>query len=333
MTDAAQTAFDQAPGISEIFNSGKANGGLHWSTYKAVVRRDGKYHSRTGAINFNARLIQPFVEHIDPNWADNFVHSVGRRQDEAKQDCKKLASCFELEFQQIMHVRKSSARKQRLFRSALRSFRDAVIALLNDVSGTISVGQKKINRKPEKLLQKMMIAIYDACSQETGKGCLHKMQGHIRGFIAARDMKAFQQIALRMEKDVEQLFGKTRKEVENRLFDLCTSFRRSVGILADLVNSDFTALPLDAQQTIQRLLKEANGTFPIEAEAEERAKALELEDCDEIHRHIRSEEDADDEPGMFIPRVRSKFRSSPDEGSDRQTFKAENETDIEEYSD
>lgn len=52
-----QDAINAAPGTAQKWGQHKADGGLPWATYKAIVRRDGAYQSPTaGSRDFNSEL-------------------------------------------------------------------------------------------------------------------------------------------------------------------------------------------------------------------------------------------------------------------------------------
>lgn len=55
--DLIREAIEAAPNTASTWGAHRNDGGLYWATYKAVVRRDGVYHSTSaGHRDFNSEL-------------------------------------------------------------------------------------------------------------------------------------------------------------------------------------------------------------------------------------------------------------------------------------
>jgi hypothetical protein len=55
----------------------RSQGGLYWSTYKAVVQRDGCFADGSGSNNFNEQLTEPIIKYIASPWEKVFSRRLG----------------------------------------------------------------------------------------------------------------------------------------------------------------------------------------------------------------------------------------------------------------
>ena len=59
---------------------------IRWNTYCAALRREGEWKTH----NFNADLVRPFTEHVQPDWSGFFDH-YSSHTEQFKKDLKKRA--------------------------------------------------------------------------------------------------------------------------------------------------------------------------------------------------------------------------------------------------
>lgn len=188
---AVENAVAEANTISQhwgapVNRDNRALGGLCWSSYKAVCRRDGVYTNASGPHEWNTQLSAPMMKVLSPGWEKMF----SRRTPVVMANFVKLANGLIKTFHQDTDSR---ACKIGLGLAGLHGLKQQLSVhenILKDVSREaaefVNNTQKEINREFVPSIQEAMTVAYQQCVAEHGPGsyvsvahdAIHKQYHH-----------------------------------------------------------------------------------------------------------------------------------------------------------
>lgn len=168
--DVIAEAVTAAPGTARRWGAHTAEGGLFWATYKAVVRRDGTYHSSTaGFKDFNADLVEPISKRLATGWERTFQNRLPKVFESYTKDSSKILHYFhgmveERANQNGVGLASIALLKNTIYtyEQQFSDFRSVLINAMNEL-------QRNANRDFTPTVVASMHTVYDICSEERGK--------------------------------------------------------------------------------------------------------------------------------------------------------------------
>lgn len=219
--DAVETAFKWGAPVNR---EDRPKGGLHWSTYKAICRRNGIYTNGQGPHEWNAQLAEPMMKILASGWEKTFARRLpmvmatfGRK---AASQLKKFHSDIESRARKIG----SSIAGLSMLQHQISTYESILKDLSNSAKDTINTKQKDINREFVPVIERAMIMAYEQCVNESGTGSFARMKAHMNSHVAHERYTMFQESADNvkdcldtMVKDVGNFMGDKTDEVFNQM--------------------------------------------------------------------------------------------------------------------
>ncbi|KAF2031640.1 hypothetical protein EK21DRAFT_62781 [Setomelanomma holmii] len=178
--DLIEEAINSAPVTAQNWGAHRADGGLAWATYKAIVRRDGSYHSSSaGRRDFNADLVDPIAKKLATSWERAFQNRLPKAFDAFVKASGRLLHNFHQAVEE--RARQNGVRLASL--SALKTqiyTYEQLFADLNQVLVTLMTEQQReANRDFTPTIANIMHTVYDMCTTESGQGSFKRMKEHM----------------------------------------------------------------------------------------------------------------------------------------------------------
>ena len=154
--------------------------GLYWSTYQAVVRRDGVYNSASaGAVDFNAELLEPMEKEFSTDWQAVLDSTIQKLLTDAEKTilglCNNASQSLAARFRECGM---DAARLGTMVNTANRSTVTALKASFQQMGTTAVEAQRDLSRTLLPAVQQSMKNAYDsALMVERGAGVFNRMKG------------------------------------------------------------------------------------------------------------------------------------------------------------
>lgn len=205
----------------------KDQGGLHYMTYKAVVRRGGQYQSPTAGLrNFNADLMNPILRKLATGWERAFQN----RLPKAFEVYTKNSGTVLLKFHQMIEERAHSNGVGLASLALLRSSIDTYERMFQEFGAELLAAmielQKDANREFIPPIAAAMATAYHLCADERGGGSYMRMKGHMTGHV---------------EQERHAMFARATQTVEGHLNQMCRSLEEKMANKADEIFASMRA--------------------------------------------------------------------------------------------
>ncbi|KAI0583441.1 Dynamin-N domain-containing protein [Pyrenophora tritici-repentis] len=195
----------------------KDQGGLPWSTYKAVVRRDGVYRSMSaGHRDFNSDLVDPILKRLATPWERTFQSHLPGKIETHIENSAKLLHKFHEAIQERgndsgMSLAKISILKGQLthYEQFLRDFGMDLINQMNEL-------QREANRDFTPCVAMAMHDAYEYCAMEHGKGSYKRMKDHMEDHVKQESPGMFDEATSKVEKHMDDMCTKLREAMEEK---------------------------------------------------------------------------------------------------------------------
>ncbi|EDU46400.1 conserved hypothetical protein [Pyrenophora tritici-repentis Pt-1C-BFP] len=195
----------------------KDQGGLPWSTYKAVVRRDGVYRSMSaGHRDFNSDLVDPILKRLATPWERTFQSHLPGKIETHIENSAKLLHKFHEAIQERgndsgMSLAKISILKGQLthYEQFLRDFGMDLINQMNEL-------QREANRDFTPCVAMAMHDAYEYCAMEHGKGSYKRMKDHMEDHVKQESPGMFDEATSKVEKHLDDMCTKLREAMEEK---------------------------------------------------------------------------------------------------------------------
>ncbi|THZ13554.1 hypothetical protein D6C91_07788 [Aureobasidium pullulans] len=211
---AINAASNTALPTSQGWGAHKSQGGLPWSTYKAVVRRQGVWTGSLGLSDFNAQLTEPVYKILGNGWEKAFH----RRLPQILKACSKgFANDLRAFHTTIEKHSFSHGGNPRLglLAQQLTNYEAVFSDLANRMVDLINERQRDINREFTPNVCNSMLTIYNTCAAEVGPGQFNRMKAYMNNHVTAQKDIMFQ----RATEVVRNMITDLIKEVEDNMED------------------------------------------------------------------------------------------------------------------
>ncbi|OIW33218.1 hypothetical protein CONLIGDRAFT_695670 [Coniochaeta ligniaria NRRL 30616] len=228
LTRGVKTAKDATEEVVAGWFKKKNEGGMAYMTFAAVCRRRGRFDKATGSIDLNEDLVKALKKAVARRWKKVFDEKVPSALDVFGQTTSAHLKDFRTGVLNRTQLRRSA--------NALRALSDLIIGYEQALGDTetrkafIAEAQKDANRTMTPAISETMGPTYDACLQETGKGCYKRMKALVGAYI---------------KDDQDQMFDLAADAVRDGLRTMFTE-------LAEKKNHEYIAQALD---TIEKMYK------------------------------------------------------------------------------
>ncbi|OTA34386.1 hypothetical protein BTJ68_04823 [Hortaea werneckii EXF-2000] len=212
---AVDSAEANALSTADGWGAHRNDGGLHFMTYRATVRRYGVYQGAAGLRDFNQELIQPVYKQLASAWEKAFQ----RRLPHILQSFTKAGSAMLMKFHTAVadrcrHQGQSIARIGML-KTQLGAY-DAIIKdMANNMIRQINDGQRDINREFTPVISQAMSPAYDVTAAESGPGCYMRMKNAMHNHVVNYRRVMFDNATKQVQKSIMGLCEKVREQMLN----------------------------------------------------------------------------------------------------------------------
>ncbi|KAI7342216.1 hypothetical protein KC354_g16519 [Hortaea werneckii] len=212
---AVDSAEANALGIADGWGAHRNDGGLHFMTYRATVRRSGVYQGAAGLRDFNQELIQPVYKQLASAWEKAFQ----RRLPHILQSFTKAGSAMLKKFHTAVADRcrqqGQSIARIGMLKTQLGAY-DAIIKdMANNMIRQINDGQRDINREFTPVISQAMSPAYDVTSAESGPGCYMRMKNAMHHHVDNNRRVMFNNATKQVQKSIMGLCEKVREQMLN----------------------------------------------------------------------------------------------------------------------
>ncbi|XP_078688013.1 uncharacterized protein LOC144920054 [Branchiostoma floridae x Branchiostoma belcheri] len=205
-------------------------GGLHYSTYKATVRRSGVYKSPTyGPIDMNEDLSSPLYNTITISWQKVFDNgTLFFSLDNCKQSVLRTLKEFLLKLRtELQALGMDADRVNRVGQQQLNSTKMRLDNAVAELKEFITGQQREISRVMTPAVQNRMEPVYETCTNEAGPGSFNRMRNHMDVHVA-------------YEKDI--MFDQASQILIKQLADLEVDIVARMQVLCDQLCEDLAVL-------------------------------------------------------------------------------------------
>ncbi|KAJ4335077.1 hypothetical protein N0V87_006352 [Didymella glomerata] len=215
--DLIQDAIKAAPETASRWGLHKADGGLAWGTYKAVVRRDGAYQSSSaGHRDFNSELVDPIVKKLATSWERAFQNRLPKAFATFVTDSSRIL----LRFHEAVETR---ARENGVGLASLSTLKGQIYTyemmfgeLTQVLIDSMTNLQREANRDFTPTIANIMHTVYEICTDEHGKGSFARMKGHMAAFIERTRHSMFNEATLTVKRHLDHMCRQLQEVMEKR---------------------------------------------------------------------------------------------------------------------
>ncbi|KAI1352363.1 hypothetical protein F5Y01DRAFT_324313 [Xylaria sp. FL0043] len=261
----APSAIDDAPDTAYSWGAPRSEGGLHWSTYKAIVRRQGAYCGRAGPRDFNQELFEPISRNLATGWERAFQRRLPAILNLlAKEVAKKLKHFHE--------TAKARAEERRINAAGLVTLSSQILTHIRTVESLPDVARQKItesqrdaSRQFTPAIREAMADAYTICTNEYGPGSYRRMKDAMTDHVdtARHSMfgEATEVVKGLLEDMCRSVFEDISLSIEAIFNTLCTEYMRAL-VGNDMSLSEKPTLKeLDMRSRVNKVLLRTNKMF------------------------------------------------------------------------
>ncbi|KAG2164356.1 hypothetical protein JADG_004095 [Aureobasidium aubasidani] len=260
---AINAASNTALPISQGWGAHKSQGGLPWSTYKAVVRRQGVWTGSLGLSDFNAQLTEPVYKTLGNGWEKAFH----RRLPQILKACSKgFANDLRAFHTTIEKHSFSHGGNPRLglLAQQLTNYEAVFSDLANRMVDLINERQRDINREFTPNVCNSMLTIYNTCAAEVGPGQFNRMKAYMNNHVTAQKDIMFQRATEVVRNMITDLIKEVEDNMEDRTDQVFVGMRRDyLQVLGNVRIEDITMPNSERslQDAIQEIIQQSEEVF------------------------------------------------------------------------
>ncbi|KAI4958590.1 hypothetical protein J4E86_004194 [Alternaria arbusti] len=240
-------AIESAPATAHAWGY-KDQGGLAWGSYKAVVRRDGVYHSSAaGHRDFNSDLVDPIIKQLATGWERAFQTRLPKAFDAYIGNSGTLLHKFHEAIEERARTSGVGLANLSILKTQVcnyeQLFKDLGVTLITQMNEL----QREANRDFSPCIAGIMHDVYDVCTEERGAGSYKRMKQHMEDHV---------------ERERHRMFHEAIATVNKHLDDMCKALQESMETKVDEI-----FVQMDRDYT--RVLGGAAGCQPLNLQSKE----------------------------------------------------------------
>lgn len=242
-------AISSAPTTAQSWGHTKEAGGLHYMTYKALVRRGGVYQSATaGHRDLNEELLDPIVQQLATRWENAFQQRLPRAFEAYTKNSGDVLHAFHARIEDRARQNGIGLAHLAMLEGSIFNYEQMFQDLNDQLKIRLTEAQRDANREFVPTLANFMMTVYDKCATESGAGSFARMKNHMETFVQLHSQTMFQAAT---------------KTVEEALTNMCRNLETEMSKKADeiscLMHKDYMRALVGVQVTLddkpKRLVK------------------------------------------------------------------------------
>lgn len=221
MKELVNVAIVSAPTIAESWGRQKEQGGIHWSTYRAIVRRGGVYSSpHSGYHDFNAELLEPITKQLANRWERTFQQRLPQVFEEYSENATKVLRAFHERVEKRAHGNGASLAMLGTMSGSSRTYEEMFRDLNVQLRNRMTEAQRDANRDFVPTITNTMMRVYNICANERGAGSFGRMKSLVTNFV--QEMST-------------DMFPAATDTVEQALIQMCRGLEQEMARKADTI--------------------------------------------------------------------------------------------------
>ncbi|KAF2503115.1 hypothetical protein BU16DRAFT_29835 [Lophium mytilinum] len=291
--EAIEEAATNAVPTAARWSAHKNDGGLHWGTYRATVRRDGVFAGSKGLRDFNAELAEPITKRLASGWERAFQ----RRLPHALQTYTRVSYNNLLTFHKTMETRAqlvgTATHGLVILAQQLPTYQKSFTDLAGAMAQIMTEWQRDANREFTPVIAAAMQTGYENCSSQVGTGMFVRMKGIMAGHV---------------EQEKNSMFRDATDTVKERLSKMVETVDESMRERGDAIfenmRRDYMAIlggvhirPGEVMPRAERMLRKNVLDFLLSAD--DHFKAVLDGEVDEIVEEAKDEPAEEDKESDF----------------------------------
>lgn len=262
-------AIIAAPETASKWGAHKADGGLFWGTYKAVVRRDGSYHSATaGHRDFNADLVNPIIKKLATGWERAFQNRLPKAFDALTKDSAKLLHNFHEAVEERARSNGVGLASLATLKMQIYTYEQLFADLNQVLVARMNELQRDANRDFTPTIGNIMHTVYDICANECGTGSYKRMKQHMSDYVERCRHTMFSDATLTVKRNLDSMCKALEDVMDERADEIYIKMKgdytRVLG--GGQVQFDQTAVLSKAERALRAEVMEVLKTINVEFE-------------------------------------------------------------------
>ncbi|OCT44484.1 tat pathway signal sequence [Cladophialophora carrionii] len=201
-------------------------GGLYWSTYKAVVRRDGVFNNARASNNFNEQLTEPVIRHLAGPWESVFARRLPGILNSLPANAGQILTSFHDEVERRAIRNGASIASFQMLKHQIAVYKETLKDAINEARNLMSERQRNINREFEPRVREHMLPVYYTCTAETGPGQFARMKGYIDRHVEQEKLTMFNDAVEHVRELLDQMLKEMKSILLGKVDAVLTAIER-----------------------------------------------------------------------------------------------------------
>lgn len=292
---AVTSASEASLPTAEKWSKNRNEGGLHFMTYRATVRRHGVFTGSAGHRDFNGELTEPLIKQIATGWERTFQRALPREMDNFKVKTLEVLKNFHIAVTKRANEIGVSIATIAMLSQQLNNYGPFLEAQVHTMKELMTTFHREVNREFTPVIAAAMEHTYDLCASEYGTGTYVRMKGHMASHISANRTKMFQDACDAVRKSLEQMSAHIKTQLEQRTNGVFSTAQRDyLQVLGNIGAADIplSQVEIGVREDVTSILDSSEDIF---------RRIVEGEDDDEASVQPEESEgmnvDSDEPPG------------------------------------
>ncbi len=226
----------------------RADGGLYWATYNAVVRRDGSFTNANGQHDFNEQLTEPIIRHVAGQWEKIFCRRLAPVLSGLFSNGSTLLTKFHDEVANRAVKNGASFAAFQMLKQQIPVYKETLKDASASVKDEITTKQRDINREFVPAIKDSMPDVYSTCLIESGPGQFNRMKGHMDRHVESAKQSMFEESTAGVENQLNAMLKEVKKSLIGKTDDIFMAIKRDyTGVVVGQEAGDQTQ-PLPREQ-------------------------------------------------------------------------------------
>ncbi|KAF2006217.1 hypothetical protein P154DRAFT_517885 [Amniculicola lignicola CBS 123094] len=266
--DAINESIRAAPAAVGRWHAPRASGGLAWSTYKAIVRRDGTYTSPSrGPCDFNIELSQPITKRLATGWERAFQHRLPKVFQSYTKNLGQLLHKFHEVVEERARENGVGFAHIQLLANQIDTYEQLFGELQTTLITDMNELQRDANREFTPTIVSLMHAAYEACASEAGQGCFARMKTHMVNYVDTARHQMFTAATTTVRQRLTHMCRALEEKMANKADEIYMSMKRDyMSVLGGATLSDDANKLSKEERTMRSAVKAI--LFEIDAKFE-----------------------------------------------------------------
>ncbi|KAF8438219.1 hypothetical protein BGX38DRAFT_1273714 [Terfezia claveryi] len=255
-------AAEQAVPTSQSWARPLYEGGMHWSTYKAVCRHNGCYSSMArGPLDFNSNLSDPLIKVIAADWERTFTRFLPPVVHGYLQHCVTGIEKFHLQIQDQARQTGKGLMQLGILERQLGMYEQQARMASEEAINQINTIQRDTNREFAPVVMNAMLPSYIWCVEERGPGSYMRMKTHMIEHVTENRRAMFEASTTRVRQLLEAMVRTVQRCLEESTDTIFQTVRRDYKLIGD--NSGLGQQPkfLEEKKAMRNVLGRVENDF------------------------------------------------------------------------